>query len=249
MEYMVGKNSTEFSILIHAYNEAGNIVFTIQETVKVLEGFNPNYEILIIDDGSVDNTYRNVIEFLSSNNSKVKIEKYTPNMGKGFALKYGIDFLRGKYVLFLDADLDLHPSHLIDLFKIMQKKNADVVIGSKMHKDSVLNYPKIRRILSSSYYFIVRFLFRLPVKDTQTGIKLFRYEVLKDCISRILIKRYAFDLELLITAHRKGFKIVEAPIKLKTKRASGRIGLKDAFWVLIDTFGIFLRFYIKKYYN
>ncbi len=241
-------NPIEFSILIPAFNEASRIIATIEETEKVLEKYNPDYEILVVDDGSIDGTY-DTVKIYSENNKKVKIERYSPNKGKGFALKYGFGFLSGRHVLFLDADLDLHPSHLVDLYEIMKQSHADVVIGSKQNRDSILNYPKIRKLLSSAYYFLIKALFNLPIKDTQTGIKLFKYDVLKICLPRILVKRYAFDLELLLIINKKGFKIMEAPINLEAKRQFGRIGLRDAFNVFKDTIGVFWRFYIKRYYS
>ena len=85
---------------------------------------------------------------MSKNNKKVRLEGYFPNNGKGYALQYGTGFSSGRYVLFMDADLDLHPSHLVELYKIMEKNNADIVIGSKMHEKSELNYPLYRRFLS-----------------------------------------------------------------------------------------------------
>ena len=239
----------EFSILVPAYNEESNIIRTIQETEKVLEDFNHDYEIIIINDGSTDNTAANVADYLSKNNKKVRLEGYFPNKGKGYALQYGTGFSSGRYVLFMDADLDLHPSHLVELYKIMEKNNADIVIGSKMHEQSELNYPLYRRFLSSVYYLIVKVLFRLPVKDTQTGIKLFKSEALKKCISKVTIKRYAFDLELLLIANRYKYKIFEAPIHLRAKREAGRIGIKDAIKVFADTIGVFGRLYFKRYYQ
>ena len=242
-------NPIEFSILIPAFNEANRIIATIEETEKVLEKFNTNYEILIVDDGSIDGTSDVVKAHSKNNNTKVKIESYSPNKGKGFALKYGFGFLSGRHILFLDADLDLHPSHLVDLYEIMQQSHADVVIGSKQNIDSILNYPKIRKLLSSAYYFLIKVLFSLPVKDTQTGIKLFKYDVLKVCLPKVLVKRYAFDLELLLVVNEKKYKIMEVPINLNAKRKLGRIGLRDAFKVFKDTVGVFWRFYIKRYYN
>ena len=131
----------------------------------------------------------------------------------------------------------------------MQQSHADVVIGSKQNIDSILNYPKIRKLLSSAYYFLIKVLFSLPVKDTQTGIKLFKYDVLKVCLPKVLVKRYAFDLELLLVVNEKKYKIIEAPINLNAKRKLGRIGLRDAFKVFKDTVVVFWRFYIKRYYN
>jgi dolichol-phosphate mannosyltransferase len=249
MQHNILKNPVDFSILIPAYNEEANIVATIEETAKVLEAFNPSYEIIIIDDGSRDRTLEKVLSVINSGNYKVKIQSYFPNKGKGYALKYGTGFANGNHVLFLDADLDLHPSQLIEMYKIMQENNADVVIGSKMHKDSMLNYPFLRKILSSSYYLIIKVLFRLKVKDTQTGIKLFKQEVLKKCISQVLVKRYAFDLELLVIINRKGYRIFEAPVYVKENREFRRIGVKDAFKVFFDTLGVFGRYYFKKQYS
>jgi dolichol-phosphate mannosyltransferase len=249
MQNNILKNPVDFSILIPAYNEEANIVATIEETFKVLEAFNPSYEIIVIDDGSRDKTLEKVLSFINSGNNKVKILGYSPNKGKGYALKYGTGFSNGNHILFLDADLDLHPSQLIEMYKIMQENNADVVIGSKMHKDSMTNYPFFRKILSSSYYLIIKILFRLKVKDTQTGIKLFRKDVLKKCIQQVLVKRYAFDLELLVIINRKGYRIFEAPVYVKENREFRRIGIKDAFKVFFDTLGVFGRHYFKKQYS
>ena len=240
----------KISVIIPAFNEEDNILTTIEETIKVLAEFGTDYEVIIIDDGSVDNTYNKVQENLSIFNGIVKIESYKSNIGKGFAIKYGFNFVSGDYVLFLDADMDLHPSHMKDFLKLIEEYKADVVMGSKRHKDSIVDYPKSRKFLSNGYYLLIKILFGLPVKDTQTGFKLFRYEALKNGISRIIVKRYAFDLELLVVLHKLGYKIIESPIYLKpSRRYYNRIGLKDIYHTFIDTAAIFYRLYIKKYYN
>jgi glycosyltransferase involved in cell wall biosynthesis len=246
---IISDKTTEFTVLIPAYNEEKNIINTINETVKVLKVFSPEYEILVVDDGSTDQTSKKVLDYIGADTMKVKLQSYSPNKGKGFALKYGFNYVNSRYILFLDADLDLHPSHLISMDVIMKKRSADAVIGSKRHEKSKLVYPKSRAILSNVYYFTVRTLFKLPVRDTQTGIKLFKFEVLEKCMPEIVTKRYAFDLELLLAIYRKGFKIVEAPIQLITKRQYGRIGVFDASRVFADTIRIFWRFYIKKVYG
>ena len=243
-------NKEKISVLIPAFNEEEKIITTIDETIKVLDGLGDDYEVVIIDDGSKDNTFGIVSKNLSNYNGKVRIEKYSKNMGKGYAIKYGFNFVTGDYILFLDADMDLHPSQIMNFLKLMEEHKADVVMGSKRHKDSVVNYPKSRKILSNGYYLLIKILFGLPVKDTQTGFKLFRYEALKNGISRIIVKRYAFDLELLVVLHKLGYKITECPIYLKpSRRYYNRIGLKDIYNTFIDTAAIFYRLHIKKYYN
>ena len=240
----------KISILIPAFNEEDKIILTIKETLNVFEKIGYDYEIVIIDDGSVDNTYNIVQENLNIFNGRVKIERYKSNTGKGFAIKYGFNFVSGDYVLFLDADLDLHPSQITNFLKLMEEHKADVVMGSKRHKDSIVDYPKSRKFLSTGYYFLIKILFGLPVKDTQTGFKLFRYEALKNGISRIIVKRYAFDLELLVVLHKLGYKIIECPIYLKpSRRYYNRIGLKDIYHTLIDTAAIFYRLKVKRFYD
>jgi glycosyltransferase involved in cell wall biosynthesis len=240
----------KISILIPAFNEEDRILSTIKETLNVLEKIGFDYEIVIIDDGSIDSTYNLVQENLNNFNGRVKIERYNPNAGKGCAIKYGFDFVSGDYVLFLDADMDLHPSQITNFLKLMEEHKADLVMGSKRHKDSVVNYPKSRKFLSDGYYYLIKFLFGLPVKDTQTGFKLFRYEALKNGIPKIIIKRYAFDLELLVVLHKQGYKIIECPIYLKpSRRYYNRIGLKDVWNTLIDTIAIFYRLRIKRFYD
>jgi len=240
----------KISILIPAFNEEDKIILTIKETLRVFEKIGYDYEIVIIDDGSIDDTYSKVQENLNVFNGKVKIERYKSNAGKGFAIKYGFNFISGDYVLFLDADLDLHPSQITNFLKLMEEHKADLVMGSKRHKDSVVNYPNSRKFISNGYYFLIKILFGLPVKDTQTGFKLFRYEALKNSISRIIVKRYAFDLELLVVLRNLDYKIIEGPIYLKPSRTYyNRIGLKDIFYTLIDTVAIFYRLKVKRFYD
>jgi hypothetical protein len=131
----------------------------------------------------------------------------------------------------------------------MQKESADVVIGSKRHPKSVLHYPTKRKILSAGYFFIVKLMFGLPLRDTQTGIKLFKADVLKKIFHRVLIKRYAFDLELLILADHNGFKISEAPVVVDYKGKYGHITLKLIFKMMWDTFAIFYRLNVLHYYD
>jgi len=148
----------------------------------------------------------------------------------------------------MDADLDLHPRQLKYFLNEMKKTNADAVIGSKKAKDSKVNYSLKRRILSDGYYYFVKILFGLPVKDTQTGFKLFKSKPLKECIKKVKVNKYAFDLELLIVFHKKGYKIVEYPVEVTQSRLAGRIGQKDVLSIFKDTIAIFYRLYFRRFY-
>ena len=236
----------ELSILMPAYNEGKKIKENLEETKKTLNSFKIDYEIILINDASKDNTLN------EANKVKgIKILSYEKNGGKGNALKYGFQFAKGDLICFLDSDLELHPSLIKSFIDIISKTKADVVIGSKRHPDSLINYPLKRRILSWGYSTFVKFLFGLNVRDTQTGIKLFRKEVLDKVFPKVLIKRYAFSLEVLVNAHKLGYRIVEAPIILNFKRAIGekRLGFKSIFPMFKDTLAIAYRLYILRYYD
>jgi glycosyltransferase involved in cell wall biosynthesis len=236
----------KLSVLMPMYNEELHAAASILETDDYFKKLGVDYEIVVVDDGSKDLTYDKA---LSVKKEHIKIHKLLYNQGKGQALREAFKISSGDLIMFLDGDLDIHPEQFKVLFKIMQKENADVVIGSKRHPETVLYYPWKRRILSMGYFFIVKILFGLPLRDTQTGIKLFKREVLDKVFHKVLIKRYAFDLELLILAHHHGYKISEAPVVVKYRGKFGHITLKTIFQIFWDTMAIFYRLRILKYYD
>jgi glycosyltransferase involved in cell wall biosynthesis len=238
----------KISVIVPAYNEGSHIYDSLSETIETLDKLARDYEIVVVDDGSTDNTHAEAAR-ASVNLDHIKIVRHEPNHGKGEALRYGFRFVSGDLVAFLDADLDLHPHQLQTLYEYLQDNDADVVIGSKRHPRSIVDYPPNRRLMSNIYYILVKTLFGLPVRDTQTGIKMFKIEVLKRVFPRIVVKRYAFDLEMLVNAHRLGYKIIEAPITLDFRRDFGRIKYRDARDIWIDTMAIFYRTYILRYYD
>lgn len=241
----------KISIILPAFNEEIRLAHSVKETIKTFEDFKVPYEIIVIDDGSTDNTL-DVAKNLSAQNKQVIVRQNRENRGKGRALKQGFRGASGDYVVFLDSDLELHPSQISTFFDIMNLDNADVVIGSKMHPNSVVEYPFDRKITSKVYFWLVKILFFLPINDTQTGIKLFKYEVLKKVFPRMLVKEYAFDLEMLVLAHHYGFKIAEAPVVLKPlpgRKRWGTISFNSIWTMLIDTLAIFYRLNILKYYD
>jgi len=233
------------SIIIPAFNEASNIVKTINETIRTVSVFSSDFELIVVDDGSVDNTRKLA---LSIADSRVKVIKKR-NGGKGSAIKYGFNFSSGDFVTFIDADLDLHPRQIKTFLDIQKNTNADIVVGSKRNKESKLVYPWYRKFLSDGFYLLNKFLFNLSVSDTQAGLKLFRKEVLEKVFAKSLVKRYAADLEFLVNAKRLGYKIVEAPVEINFQRFSSRIKLSDIYYMFMDTLGIFYRLYIKHYYD
>lgn len=229
----------KISVIMPAFNEEQVIYHSIQETARALAGC--DYEIVVVDDGSSDRTYPEA-QRAALENPHVYVVRYERNGGKGYALRYGFDHCSGDLVAFLDADLDLHPRQLQTLYRVMQETGADAVIGSKRHPESRLNYPWHRKVISTVYFRLVKVLFGLAVRDTQTGIKLFRHAVLADAFPRIQTVGYAYDLELLVAATRFGYRIAEAPVELSFQRQpQGRIGIQAILATWLDTMRIFYR--------
>jgi len=205
--------------------------------------------VILVDDGSSDDTCSHAASLPPDRLDRVRIIRYDVNKGKGNALIAGACVARGEYVVFLDADMDLHPRQLSLFFEIMESRRADAVIGSKWHPLSSVSYPRIRRLYSMIYYLIVRLLFGLPVRDTQTGLKLFKMTLLRDVFPRLLVKRFAFDIEVLAVAHARGYKIADAPVTLEFKRSIPRLRLRHVWPILVDTLAIFYRLRILRYYD
>ena len=242
----------KITVITPAYNEEAQIYENIKKIEHTLKTFSENkkidYELIIVNDGSTDETYNEAIRAKKENN-KIKVVNYTQNGGKGKALKHGFSHATGNYIFFLDADLDISPDHIAPFFEHIRQTGADVVVGSKRHPQSHLHYPLSRKILSEIYQLINFGLFRLDLTDTQSGFKVFKYEVLQQIFPNVLCKKYAFDLELLVNANHRKWIIEEHPIKIDWQRTQNRIQLKDIWQIMLDTTAIFYRLRILKHYS
>ena len=238
------------SVIMPAYNEGQHIFENIRMTHEVMRETGMTTEIVVVDDGSIDNTL-NEIERATHTFDNVAVVHNPYNMGKGMALRAGFDYSSGEIVVFLDADLDLHPSQIKALISVLKMGSYDVVVTSKHHPDSQLDYPRSRKFASWLYYMAIKILFSLPVRDTQTGLKVFRRKVLQNVFHRLLVKKFAYDVELLATAVRLGYTIYEIPVVLNFKRELkwGRISTEDILNIIVDTLAIFYRLRILRYYD
>lgn len=236
------------SVVIPAFNEADLVTRCLRETVAALEELGCRYEVILVDDGSEDDTLERARATAEAMH-RVRVIGHEVNLGKGSALMRGSLAALGDLVLFVDADLDVHPRQLELLYEAFVRDEADVVIGSKLHRDSSVEVPRGRRLLTLGYYALVRVLFRLPVHDTQTGLKLYRRKVLLRVLPRLLVKRFAHDLEVLVNVHRLGYRITEAPVVVTRARPFPRLGGGDVRDVAIDTAAIWYRTYIRRYYD
>lgn len=231
-----------------AYNEAGRIRDSMVRTHGELRKITEDFQIVAVDDGSSDETH-DILDRTAREFDRITVVKLSSNRGKGEALRQGFQYATGQLIFFLDADMDLPPEQMGVLLDGILRDGADVVIGSKLHPQSKVDYPIRRRMISFIYFSITRILFGLPVRDTQTGLKVFRREVLERCMPRMLVKAFAYDLELLVIAHHFGYCIVEAPVVIEYHAKYGYIPLQTMKTTANDTLAIFYRLYILKYYD
>ncbi len=238
------------SLIIPAYKEEKNISKSIVAVENILKKMGVKYELIIVVDGFVDNTFKNASKKISK---KVKVLGYKKNKGKGYAIRYGIIKSKGDVVGFIDAGLDIDPAAIPLLLEYLKINSADIVLGSKLHPDSIINYPLPRKLLSWCYRKCSQVLFGFDIKDTQVGLKLYRGDVARDIFSKLVINGFAFDIEVLALAHALGYrKIIEAPIKLRFNNFSTITSYN--FWqislaTLLDTLSVFYRLKIAKSYG
>lgn len=245
---MASARSLKLSVIVPAYNEAPQIVPNLRALDRSLRALKRSYEIVVVDDASQDDTAR-LVRREARRNRHLRLIACAQNEGKGLALRRGFGQSTGKLIGFIDADMDLHPSHLNILIKQIERDRADIAVGSKLHPQSQVSYPASRRFLSFWYRLLIRILFRLKVRDTQVGLKVFNRSVLEEVMPRLLVKRFAFDVELLAVAQHYGYtRIIEAPISLDYQFSS-TIRPSDVRGMLLDTLAVFYRLRILRYYQ
>jgi glycosyltransferase involved in cell wall biosynthesis len=238
------------SVIVPVYDQAETIadnVRTIRERVAAGLPDGESFEVIVVSDGSVDGTAERVLE---SELPNVRVLYYDRNLGKGYAVKTGAREARGRWVGYIDADLDLDPASLPVYVATAEREELDFAIGSKRHPDSKVAYPRSRVVASWLYQQFVRLFFHLDVRDTQVGIKVFRREVAKDVIPLLLVKRYAFDVELLAVSRAFGHgRVKEMPISLDYRFTGSGVRSMAVAHALFDTVAVFYRLRILGYYQ
>ena len=220
------------SVVMPVYNEGAVILANLRRTAAVFRPLGA-FEIIAVNDGSSDNS---AAELKKAEAEMAEVRALQlPHRGKGEALRQGTRAAKGEWVIFLDADLDLPPDQVTLFLTLQHVHQADAVIGSKLHPDSNVNYPLVRRIYSRGYYVLVKLMFGLPVRDTQTGLKLVRRDILCKAVEQTQLDGFAFDLELLVHLVEAGAKMIEAPVLVSHQVKYGGVGLGDVWSIWRET--------------
>lgn len=203
------------SVVIPAYNESRRIDLTLSKTVSYLTPQPYSWEIIVVDDGSSDDT-ADIADAFAQKNPHTRVVRVYPNKGKGHALKTGVLQAHGHYIGFTDADYKTDITCTADALKELDA-GLSIVIGSrKMAGTHITQKPKLyRRIGSLIFNKYIHTL--LPIlghyKDTQCGFKFFTHRAAYEIFSRQVIERFMFDAEVLFLAHRLGFDVKEIPVR------------------------------------
>jgi glycosyltransferase involved in cell wall biosynthesis len=233
----------DLSFIVPAYNEEKYIETALYGLDEIVKSRNCPYEIVVVDDGSNDDTLNKARKY-ASKNGHVRVITYDHNLGKGYAVKKGFMEAQGQVVVFVDSDTDIEMNTILDYIDAL--KYGDIVIPTKWHPQSRIKMPMKRRILSHGFNILVRTLIGAKLKDTQVGLKVMKKDKFNPIFPRLCVKRYAFDVELLTVANLYGLKIVEMPTKLKIE---GLFNIREILKMLIDLLGIAYRLKIIHWYQ
>lgn len=231
------------SIVIPAYNEEQRIKQSIYKILNYFKIRDYDYEIILVDDGSIDNTIKVVEGF---HNHKIKILKNQKNLGKGAAAKKGVLAAQKEWILITDADLS---APISELDKFLKYQNYEVLIGSRGLNNSriLVHQPLYRKLGGKFLNFFIQILVLPGIKDTQCGFKLFQLKAAQKIFNKQTLNSFSFDVEILFIAKKKNMKILELPIVWTNNSNTKVLPFHDGFRLLRDLVKIRLNDFKKLY--
>ena len=202
----------QYSIVIPAYNESARIGQALTEVLRTLDEKQWNAEVIVVNDGSSDDTAA-IIEAFAARDRRVRLLENPRNCGKGFSVRNGLLHAAGSIVMFTDADLSAPMEEAERLFAAI-RDGADVAIGSRWLERSrqTIHQPIYRQIFGRCFNMVTRMVMRLPFADTQCGFKAFRRSAAQTVFQLQRIERWGFDPEILFIALRRGYSVREVPV-------------------------------------
>jgi dolichyl-phosphate beta-glucosyltransferase len=224
------------SVIIPAYNEGANIKRVIESVLAFLQGNFSAYEVIVVDDGSTDDT-RAVLAAIS--HRSLKLISNGVNRGKGFSVKRGVETASLEYVLFCDADLSTPLEETAKFFRYFGE-GYDIVVGSRAQPDSVLAVKQgiVRQSMGKTFNCLLQWLLFRGIKDTQCGFKCFKREHARSIFACQTIYGFCFDAEILYIAKRRGLRIKECGVKWANRSDSRVAIVADSLSMFLDLFRI-----------
>ena len=233
-KYLNENEEIYLSVVIPAFNEEERIEETLSKIELYLKKQDYPYEIIVVDDGSEDNTARLVMNYPTYNHT-LRLLQNEGNKGKGYSVKRGVLEARGAYILFSDADLST-PIEEVEKLMPWFDKGYDIVIGSRGLPQSniVIHQPLYRETMGRIFNLLVQLLTIKGIKDTQCGFKCFRGDVARDIFNRQTLSGFSFDVEVLYIATKLNYRIKEVPINWYNSPRTKVNALTDSLKMLFD---------------
>lgn len=238
----------KFSIVIPAYNESNKIITSLTQVLSFMRNFSESFEIIVVDDGSGDNTAE-LVEKYELENPEIRLIK-NPHKGKGPAVYTGVIRSKGSYIYMADADLSTPIEELKKLYNWIEEHEYDIVIASREGTGADrVNEPFYRHAMGRIFNFLVQLIILRGIKDSQCGFKLFKAKAAREVFSRLKIygenapeqtKSYmgAFDVEVLYLARKMGFRIKEVPVKWTYVQTTRLNPFRDSIKMACDVFKV-----------
>ncbi len=229
----------DLSVIVPAYNEEQRLPPTLERLHAFLSAQPLRYEILVVDDGSKDGTCR-VTEEAMTHIPNLKLIRQMPNKGKGAAVRMGMLAARGQIRVMCDADCSMPPEQLPRLLAPIAACKAEIAIGSRYAEGAKtdVKQPFYRVLWSRIANKVIQRSLVPGVRDTQCGFKAFTAEAARNLFSVARIDGWAFDLEILALAKRRGFEVVEVGVEWKDDARSRINPLKDLWKVIREAITI-----------
>ncbi len=234
-----GDECPRLSIVVPAYDEEKRLGASLKRMLAYFDSMHYPFEILVVDDGSKDDTAR-LVQTISACRPQVRLLSYAANRGKGYAVRYGVLQARGERILFCDADL---ATPIEEVEKLLVKLDAgyDIAIGSRDVEGSELikRQSGLRELGGRVFNKLVQAIAVPGIHDTQCGFKLFTQSAAQSIFRRCQVEHFAFDVEVLYLALRFfGMRVAEVPVRWSHMEGSKVRFLRDAFRMLKTLFRI-----------
>jgi glycosyltransferase involved in cell wall biosynthesis len=236
------------SVVIPAYNEALRVGSTLEKVREYLETRSYLTEMVVVDDGSTDETPR-VLEDFCRQHPAARVLTNRLNQGKGYSVRRGVLEAQGELVLFTDADLSAPIEEAAKLLAALESARADAAIGSRALDRRLIGVrqPWLRETAGKCFNLLVRLLTGLKLHDTQCGMKLFRRATTRRAFELMRARRFGFDPELLFLIERLGGKVVEVPVRWNNSPATKVRFLRDSAHMFFDLLALRWRALTGKY--
>lgn len=229
-----------FSIVLPCYNPLTGWEKTITDNLALIKNKSPEFELIIVNDGSIKNFNENEVRGFFSSYPEVKLLSYSENRGKGYALRQGVKAAAGEIIIYTDVDFPYTTDSFYKIYNALADGRSDVAIGIR-GEEYYTHLPRSRTRISKLLRYFIKRLLRIPTDDTQCGLKGFNQRG-REVFLQTTIDRYLFDLEFIFTTSRKKLVLQTVEVQLRPE-----VQLSAMNWnILLQELGNFLKIVFRS---